>query len=68
MAVIIFDVVYLNQVPLTRYALKERRNVLHRIINPVARRFEIHTWTAAKTVEEIENALRDIVTKGYNAS
>lgn len=64
---IIFDIVYLNGVSLTRYPLKERRNALHRIINPIERRFEIHSFTKADSVGDIETELRKIVAEGYNS-
>ena len=51
---------------LTRYPLRERRDALHRIINPVERRFEIHSFTKADGVGDIEIELRKIVAEGYN--
>lgn len=62
---IVFDIVYLNGVSLTRYPLSERRDALHRIINPVERRFEIHKFTKADSVEDIETELRKIIAEGY---
>jgi DNA ligase-4 len=56
--------VYLNGVSLTRYPLKERRDALHRIINPIERRFEIHNFTKADSVGDIETELRKIVAEG----
>jgi len=61
---IVFDIVYLNGVSLTRYAMHERRKALHRIINPVDRRFEIHTYLVAHSVQDIEIELRKIVEVG----
>lgn len=63
---IVFDVVYMNQTSLTRHPLNERRSVLHRIINPVERRFEIHKFSKANAVQDIETELRKIVAEGYN--
>jgi DNA ligase 4 len=64
---IIFDIVYLNGVSLTRYPLKERRDALHRIINPIERRFEIHGFAKADSVGDIETELRKIVAEGYSS-
>jgi len=61
---IMFDILYLNQTALTRYALSERRSALHRIINPVERRFEIHSFTKANTAEDIETELRKVIAEG----
>lgn len=61
---IVFDILYMNQVSLTRHPLYERRNVLHRIINPVERRFEIHNFSKANTVQDIETELRKIIAEG----
>jgi DNA ligase-4 len=62
---IIFDIVYINQTSLTRYPLFERRKALQRIINPIDRRFEVHKFTEANTVQDIETALRKIIAEGY---
>lgn len=62
---IIFDIVFINQTSLTRYPLRERRAALHRIVNPVERRFEIHSFSKANTVLDIEMQLRKIVAEGY---
>ena len=62
---IVFDVLYMNQTSLTRHPLYERRAVLHRIINPVERRFEIHNFSKADTVQDIETELRKIIAEGY---
>ena len=64
---IIFDIVYINQTSLTRYPLRERRDALHRIINPVNRRFEIHDFAKANSVKDIETELRKIVAEGYHS-
>jgi DNA ligase-4 len=61
---IVFDIVYINRTSLTRYPLRERRNALHRIINPVNRRFEIHDFTKANTAQDIETELRKIIAEG----
>jgi DNA ligase-4 len=58
---IIFDILYINQTPLTRYPLSERREALRRIINPVERRFEVHSFKEANTTQDIETELRKVV-------
>jgi DNA ligase 4 len=57
----IFDILYLNDQPLTRYTLRDRRKALERSITTISRRFEIHTYTEATKAEEIEPLLRDVV-------
>jgi len=61
----VFDVVYMNQTSLTRHPLYERRQLLHSIINPVERRFEIHNFSKANTVQDVETELRKIIAEGY---
>jgi ATP dependent DNA ligase domain len=55
----------MNQTSLTRHPLYERRKLLHSIINPVERRFEIHNFSKANTVQDIETELRKIIAEGY---
>ncbi len=57
----VFDILYLNDQPLTRYTLRDRRKALERSINTIPRRFEIHTYTEASKAEEIEPLLRNVV-------
>ena len=57
----VFDILYLNGQPLTRYTLRDRRKALDRSITTIPRRFEIHTYTEATKAEEIEPLLRNVV-------
>jgi DNA ligase 4 len=57
----VFDILYLNDQPLTRYTLRDRRKALDRSINTISRRFELHNYTEATKAEEIEPLLRDVV-------
>jgi DNA ligase 4 len=57
----IFDILYLNDQPLTRYTLRDRRRALERSIVPIYRRFEIHEFKEATKAEEIEPLLREVV-------
>lgn len=57
----VFDILYLNDQPLTRYTLRDRRKALERSITTISRRFEIHTYTEATKPEEIEPLLRKVV-------
>ena len=57
----VFDILYLNDRPLTRYTLRDRRNALERSILPIHRRFEIHGYKEATKAEEIEPLLREVV-------
>ncbi len=56
-----FDVLYLNDAPLTRYTLRDRRKVLERVVKNVHQRLEIHTYTSAHSVDAIEPLLRKVV-------
>ena len=57
----VFDILYLNDQPLTRYTLRDRRRALERSLMPIHRRFEIHNYQEATKVEEIEPRLREVV-------
>lgn len=57
----VFDCLYLNDIPLTSYTLRDRRKALEGAISPIHRRLEIHTYTEAHKVEEIEPLLRQVV-------
>lgn len=60
----VFDILYLNDRPLTRYILRERREALEKSIIPIHRRFELHEYKVASRVEEIEPMLRDVIARG----
>jgi DNA ligase 4 len=57
----VFDILYLNDEPLTRYTLRDRRKALERCVVDVHRRLEIHKYEKAHTAEEIEPLLRKVV-------
>lgn len=57
----VFDMLYLNDYPITRYTLRDRRRALEQVIKNVHRRFEIHTYTSAHSVSAIEPLLRKVV-------
>lgn len=57
----VFDILYLNDVPLTRYTLRDRRRALERSVKSVHRRLEIHEHTVATKEKDVEDALRQIV-------
>jgi DNA ligase 4 len=57
----VFDILYLNDQPLTQYTLRDRRKALEHSITTVSRRFEIHTYKEATSAEEIEPLLRNVV-------
>ncbi|ELR07087.1 hypothetical protein GMDG_08264 [Pseudogymnoascus destructans 20631-21] len=57
----IFDIIYLNDEPLTQYTLRDRRRALERCITNVHRRFEVHSYNSAHSVEAIEPLLRKVV-------
>lgn len=57
----VFDILYLNDVPLTRYTLRDRRRALAQSVQDVHRRMEKHTYTVATSVDAIEPLLRKVV-------
>ena len=57
----VFDCLYLNDVNLTRYTLRKRREALQACIKPVHRRLEIHEYKEAQQASEIEPLLRKVV-------
>src|SRR5947207_16000357 len=58
---IAFDILYMNQTSLTRHPLYKRPDVRHRIITRVNRPAEIHKFTSANTVQDIDTKLRRII-------
>lgn len=58
---LIFDILHLNGRNLTNHPLFFRRNILNKIINPVPHRFEVHEARIGSSVEDIKQAIRDIV-------
>ena len=56
-----FDILYLNDQPLTRYTLRDRRRALERSVISIHRRIEIHEYQEASKAEEIEPRLREVV-------
>lgn len=57
----VFDILFLNDEPLTRYTLRDRHKALERCVTNVHRRFEIHPYTPAHSVDAIEPLLRRVV-------
>lgn len=57
----VFDCLYLNDMPLTSYTLRDRRKALESAISPIHRRLEVHTYTEAHKAEQIEPMLRQVV-------
>ncbi|KAI1495699.1 DNA ligase [Biscogniauxia marginata] len=57
----VFDIVYLNDQPLTQYTLRDRRNALARAVPGVPGRLEILDYTKATSPDAIEPMLRKIV-------
>ncbi|KAJ9604465.1 DNA ligase (ATP) [Cladophialophora chaetospira] len=57
----IFDILYLNDQPLTRYELRDRRKALAHSVISKPERFEIHDYIVATKVEEVEDLLRRVV-------
>ncbi|KAJ9165565.1 DNA ligase [Coniochaeta hoffmannii] len=57
----VFDIVYLNDQPLTRYTMRDRHRALEKAVLGVPRRLEIHEYVAATSPDAIEPLLRKIV-------
>ncbi|KAH8160460.1 hypothetical protein CIB48_g7792 [Xylaria polymorpha] len=57
----VFDIVFLNDQPLTQYTLRDRRNALAKAVPGEPRRLEVHDYVPATDPEEIEPILRKIV-------
>ncbi|EYB32402.1 hypothetical protein FG05_04154 [Fusarium graminearum] len=57
----VFDILYLNNKPLTQYTLRDRHRALEKAIKPVYRRLEIHEYTSATSADAIEPLLREVV-------
>ena len=57
----IFDILLLNDQPLTRYELRVRREALARSIKSQPQRFEIHDYIVATKVEEVEELLQQVI-------
>ncbi|KAL6915988.1 hypothetical protein ACHAPO_005441 [Fusarium lateritium] len=57
----VFDILYLNNKPLTQYTLRDRHRALEKAIKPVHRRLEIHNYTSATSADAIEPLLREVV-------
>ncbi|KAJ9618859.1 DNA ligase (ATP) [Taxawa tesnikishii (nom. ined.)] len=57
----VFDCLYLNDVDLTNYTLRDRYKALQRSINSIHRRIEVHTHIEATSAAEIEPLLRQVV-------
>ena len=57
----LFDVLYLNDLPLTDYTLRDRRAALEQSVRSVHRRMEVHPYHEASSANEIEPMLRKVV-------
>jgi DNA ligase 4 len=57
----IFDILLLNDQPLTRYTLRDRRKALAASIKSEPERFEIHEYIVATTVEDVEQRFRQVI-------
>ncbi|KAF2971181.1 hypothetical protein GQX73_g2308 [Xylaria multiplex] len=57
----VFDIVFLNDLPLTQYSLQDRRNALAKAVPGEPHRLEVHEYAVATSPDEIEPMLRRIV-------
>ncbi|KAI4868435.1 ATP-dependent DNA ligase [Hypoxylon rubiginosum] len=57
----VFDILYLNDRPLTQYTLRDRRNALDKAVLGVPYRLEKHKYEKATSADTIEPMLRKIV-------
>ena len=56
-----FDILYLNDQPLTQYTLRDRHNALEKAVLGEPRRLEIHEYTKATMPDPIEPLLRKVI-------
>ena len=59
----VFDCLYLNDVDLTKYTLRKRREALEASVTDIHRRIEKHKYRTAREATEIEPRLREVVAK-----
>ena len=57
----VFDCLYLNDVDLTPYTLRKRREALKASISDIHRRLEMHPYLEARQASEIDSVLRKVV-------
>ena len=57
----VFDILYLNDQPLTRYTLRDRYRALEKSLKPVKGHFELHPHEEATTAAAIETELHKVV-------
>ncbi|OTB02223.1 hypothetical protein M426DRAFT_74702 [Hypoxylon sp. CI-4A] len=57
----VFDILYLNDQPLTQYTLRDRRRALEKAVPGVQYRLEVHKYDTATSADIIEPMLRKIV-------
>lgn len=57
----VFDCLYLNDIDLTHYTLRKRREALAASINNIHRRLEVHEYREATQPSEIETDLRTVI-------
>ncbi|KAI8316915.1 DNA ligase 4 [Colletotrichum sp. SAR11_240] len=57
----VFDILLLNDQPLTQYTLRDRHRALEKAVKGVHRRLEIHQYETATSPDAIEPLLRKVV-------
>ncbi|KAI9667204.1 MAG: DNA ligase (ATP) [Bathelium mastoideum] len=57
----VFDCLYLNDRVLTNYTLRDRRKALEASVRSIHRRLEVHSYTRAHVVADVETLLRRVV-------
>lgn len=57
----VFDLLYLNDEPITQYTLRDRRRALDGAVRGVHRRLEIHPYEKATSHDAIEPLLRQVI-------
>ncbi|KAI4210026.1 MAG: hypothetical protein LQ351_007076 [Letrouitia transgressa] len=57
----VFDILYLNDQPLTSFTLRDRRKALEASVRSVPRRLEIHEYIQATSPKEVEKLLQRVV-------
>lgn len=57
----VFDVLYLNDRPLTRFTLRNRREALEQAVRPIHRRIDVLPYKIGRKPTDIDPELREIV-------
>ena len=57
----VFDLLFLNDTPITNYTLRDRRKALEASVRSIHRRMEVHPYHETHSAAEVETLLRKVV-------